>query len=443
MQGLYGYLRDGETRYVEFKEKYTKSILKSITAFANYHDGRILVGIADSGLITGVENTKETRLSIENAINDNVRPRPDYEIIEEIIEYKRVICIQVYKGLHTPYIFDGKAYKRSDTSTVPVEKHEYDELVLYGRNLSFEELEYSAQVLEFTKLKGILARKINLSEMDSNVLKSLELIKDNKYTNAAALLADQNAFAGVGVDFVVYADDSMMAIKDRISLSCVSVLEHFDTAMLFFRKHINQGEVINGAYRELAPEVPEVAFREAVANAIIHRDYSRNGNNRIEFFNDRIEITSIGGLPIGISKEEYINGNFSNSRNRIIADVFLRCRIIEKMGTGIRRIKFSYAQHREKPTFRVFDNTIQIILPKINAQNLDVQENLPLNSSNEEEKLYNYIKASYGVTRSEVEAFMGIKKTKATGLINRLAEQNAIYKTGLGKSTIYKARTGQ
>jgi len=441
MSELLNVILGGETKYIEFKEKYTKSILKIISAFSNYHDGKVIIGISDSGQVVGVESSVEMRLSIENSINDNIKPRPNFEVETRIIENREILVFTIYKGARSPYTLDKKAYKRSDTSTVSVDKYEYDELVLLGRNLSYEELDYGSIDIKFNNLSRLLSDKLNIGELNEDVLKSLELIKNDKYTNAAAILADTNRFADIGFDFVRYADDSMLVLKDRINLQGVSVIEQYETAVMFYKKHINQGDIIKGAYRESYDEVPEEAYREAVANAIIHRDYSRRGNNRIEIFNDRIEITSIGGLPIGISEEEYINGSFSNARNRIIADIFFRCRIIEKMGTGIRRIKFAYSSRSVKPAFKVYANSVLIVLPRISiVEHSNKTENIAVELSPEEDKLVNYIKGSMGVSRIDVETYMGVKKTKATKLLNTLVDKNLIIKQGSGKNIMYKIR---
>lgn len=443
MHEIKALLVSGESKYVEFKERYSKSMLKTISAFSNYHDGKVIIGVTDAGVVIGLDNPKEVRLNIENTINDSIKPKPNYEVESVVIENRTVLLFTIYKGYHTPYTIDGKSYKRSDTATVEIDKHEYDELILYGRNLTFETLEYAGGTLEFNRLAQLFADKLGIVNFSDDVLKSLELIQKGHFTNAAAILADKNPFTEIGIDFVSYADQSMLLFKDRISLKAVSAIEQFDTAMLFYKKHINQGAVIKGAYRESFDEVPEEAYREAIANAIIHRDYSRRGNNRVEFFSDRIEITSIGGLPVGISQEEYINGNFSNARNRIIADVFMRCGMIEKMGTGVRRIKNAYRAFSVKPEFKIFENSIQVILPRFNIES-HVNESMEglMNLTAEEEKILNFIKSGNGISRLEVETFMQVGKTKSTNLLNSLMVKKAIIKIGVGKNTLYKAKPG-
>lgn len=349
----------------------------------------------------------------------------------------------VFKGMNTPYTYNRKAYQRLDTVTIEVEKSNYDELVLLGRNLTFEQLDYGGVVLSFKKLERLLQDIMDISELDLNIIKSLELHKNGLYNNAAALISDKNVFKEIGLDLICYNDDTMLEIKDRVRISAVSLIEHYEKSMEFYYKHINKRDIIKDEKRITFEEVPLIAYREAVANAIVHRNYSRKGNNRIEFFEDRVEIVSIGGLPIGISEEEFIKGSFSNVRNRIIADIFYRLNLIEKLGTGIRRIKSVYFRHIEKPQFEVMQNSIKIILPKINSllntsQN-NSMDNILAKLTHEEEKLFNFIKSSDSVKRVFVEKYMGVRKTKATGLINRLIELKLITTVGRGKNAKYRA----
>lgn len=431
-------LSETENKYIEIKESYTKTLLKTVSAFANYHDGKIIIGISDNGNIVGVENSRQLRLNIENAINDNINPRPYYEIESTIYKNFELLVIKVFKGDYTPYIYDRKAYQRLDTSSVEVDKTQYDELVLLGKNLTYEELIYGSSDLKFNLLEKWLRESLDIRGVDENILKSMELYKNDSYNNAAALLADKNKYSEIGLDLICYQDNSMLEIKDRVQMSGVSIIEYYEKSMAFYYKHVNKRDIIMSEKRITYDEIPLVAYREAIANAIIHRDYSKRGHSRIEFFEDRVEIVSIGGLPIGISEEEFINGNFTHPRNRIIMDVFLRMKLIEKLGTGIRRIKSIYSTYSEKPIFEVMKNSIKITLPKIESIRTQIYENLNNNLLNmEEAKLLNYIKSCDTVTRVDVEKYMGIKKTKATILINKLLKNKLITKRGTGRSLKY------
>jgi ATP-dependent DNA helicase RecG len=442
MSELLRAILDGESKHLEFKEDYSRTMLKTISAFANYHTGKILLGISDDGELVGVDDPQGLRLRIENAIHDQIHPLPDYKVDQWTIEGKSILIFRISKGDRTPYTVQNKAYRRRDTSTVEVDKFAYNELVLYGRNIGFEELECHREDLRFQKLESYLERVLHISDLDDNVMKTLELMRNNQYNYAAELLADSNTLQDQGFDFICYLDNSMLVIKDRMRLSQISVLDQYEKAMLFYQKHINQGDRIEGAYRRSVEEVPEIAYREAVANAIIHRDYSRQGNNRIEIFEDRIEIVSIGGLPVGITKEEFIEGYFSHVRNRILANVFMRCGIIERMGTGIRRINTAYREISQKPVFEVMENSIRIVLPK---QNIEDSKRIGGREAErlsvEEAEAVKYIRSVKGAQRSDIEEILGVKKTKATEILNQLIKKRMVRKVGSGKGTRYYGKS--
>ena len=146
-------------------------------------------------------------------------------------------------------------------------------------------------------------------------------------------------------------------------------------------------------------------------------------------------------MPVGISEEEYINGSFTIARNRIITDIFLRLKLIEKLGTGIRRIKSIYAVYEENPKFEVMKNSIKITLPKIQSLTSEKGTNRDIQLLKvEEDKLFNYIKSCGKVSRTDVERYMGIKKTKATRLLNALLKYKLIKKKGAGRSVYYSIR---
>lgn len=430
----------GESKYIEYKREYTKTLLKSVSAYANYHDGHILIGIDDDGKAVGVKNADEVRLSIENAINDTVKPRPYYEICEETFEGKKIVVLTVYKGDHTPYTVDNKVYKRMDTSSVQVDRHAYEELILLGRNLSFETLPSTGQKLVFRILEEKIERTLSVAHVTDDLLITLGLKNKEQFNNAAALLSDANPIDSSGVQMIAYEDRSVLKIKDRHQLRNVSVLKQFDLCMDFYRKHINTSEIINGPYRETVEEVPMVAYREAVANAIVHRDYTRDVDLRIEVFSNRIEVVSPGGLPIGISESEYLEGRVSIPRNRVLADVFLRLKIIEKLATGIRRIKEYYQDYAVKPQFEINENSIVVILPKVNRTEEKMIRPVDMDQYqlNENERLICKLLEKRGMlSRSEFENELGLKKSQTIDLIVRLRELQLVSQIGRGRATKY------
>lgn len=138
-----------ESKILEFKQDFTPSFLKTVSAYANYTDGKIIFGIKDNGQVIGIQDTDIFKLRVENSINDNIRPRPSFEISVSIIEDKEVVVLSVNKGMQTPYYYQHQVYNRSDTSTVAVDLAALQELILLGTNLTYEDLPAIEQNLNF------------------------------------------------------------------------------------------------------------------------------------------------------------------------------------------------------------------------------------------------------------------------------------------------------
>lgn len=413
-----------ESKNLEFKESVTNTFLKTVSAFANYGTGKILFGVMDNGVVKGIENPEKVCLDIENRINDCLDPVPEY--ILEINERTSVITLTVSEGLHKPYLYKAKAYRRNDSATVPVDRLSLTRLILEGQNLSFEESVARNQELHFAVLERKLKTVLHLENVTPDTLKTLELYKDGEgFTVAAELLADQNSFSGI--DMIRFGD-SINILLDRELHERESILTQYDAALSMYRKYY-QYEQINGSERETVILIPEAAYREAVANALVHRTWDVKTNIHVEMFPDKIEITSPGGLPQGVTKEEYLRGGLSVLRNRIIGNLFFRLHLIERFGTGIRRIKESYKDNDRKPIFEVFENSIKIMLPVMDACNaLTADEN----------RIYLLIKRKALPSSSLVEE-TGFGKTKVVSILRRLMDKGYVQSVGNGRGTKYTA----
>ncbi len=413
-----------ESKTIEFKEIITNSFLKTVSAYANYATGEIIFGISDDGSIKGIDNPEKSCLDIENKINDSIVPAPFYSL--EIDEKQSIIRLIVQEGLHKPYLYKSKAYRRNDTATIEVDRLELSRLILEGEDVSFEELPAKKQELTFEILRKKIDIILNLQEFGQDTLKTLELYSDaDGINNAGELLADENGFCGIDI---VRFGDSINVIHDRVTLEHQSILKDYDDAIEMYRKYY-QYEQIKGAYREKIVLVPEDAFREAIANAIVHRTWDINTHINVAMFADRIEITSPGGLPKGMHEEEYYRGGISIPGNRIIATIFLRLQMIERFGTGIKRIMEAYADSKLKPTFDIGENSIKIVLPvisEINALSID------------EDKIYSLIKGRVISSSAIIEA-TGFGKTKVVQILNHLNSEGYIRKIGNGRGTKYAA----
>lgn len=415
-----------ETRILEFKETVTNTFLKTVSAFSNYDGGVILFGVDDDGNIKGLSNAKQACLDIENKINDSISPQPNYTL--EIQNNEQTIKLNVKSGLQKPYLYKSKAYKRNDTSTIEVDTLEFSRLVLEGKNIRFEELPCKDQKLSFEILQSNLKEKIQIETFNKDTLKTLNLYDDvNGFNNAAGLLADKNHFPGIDI---VKFGENISIIQKRITFENTSVLDIYEKALSVFRDYY-QYEVIQGADRKMVEKIPEAAFREAIANTLIHRVWDVDSQIRVSMFDDRIEVVSPGGLPSGITEDEYLSGKLSVLRNRNLANVFYRLGFVEIFGTGITRIKQIYSEASVKPSFEVSENAIQIVLP-IYEENANLTE--------DEKVVYKLLSRNMLKSMSEIAPYISFGKSKTTKLLKDMEQKGVITIEGKGKGTKYRIK---
>ena len=412
-----------ETRILEFKETITNTFLKTVSAFSNYNGGTILFGVDDDGNVKGLSDVKQACLDIENKINDSISPQPNYTL--EIQNDDQTIKLTVKGGLQKPYLYKAKAYKRNDTATIEVDTLEFSRLVLEGKNISFEELPCKDQKLSFEILHRKLKENIQIETFNLDTLKTLNLYDNVKgFNNAAGLLADKNHFPGIDI---VKFGENISIIQKRETFENISVLDAYEKALTVFRDYY-QYEVIKGVERKIIEKIPEAVFREAIANALIHRVWDIDSHIRVSLFDDRIEIVSPGGLPVGITAEEYLSGKLSVLRNRNLANVFYRLRFVEIFGTGIIRIKQLYAESLRKPDFEVSENAIKIVLPIFETN---------VNLTEDEKVIYKFLSKTMLKPISEIAPYVPFGKSKTTQLLKTMGEKGVVAVEGKGRGTKY------
>ena len=411
-----------ETRIIEFKETITNTFLKTVSAFSNYNGGEIYFGIDDNGNVKGIADVKQSCLDIENKINDSISPQPDYTLE---IQNDSTIKLAVKSGIHKPYLYKSKAYKRNDTATIEVDTLEFSRLILEGKNIRFEELPYNEQKLTFEVLHQKLKESIQIETFNKDTLKILNLYDNNNgYNNAAGLLADRNHFPGIDI---VKFGQNISVIQKRATIENISILEVYDKAIDMFRDYY-QYEIIEGAERKNVEKIPEAAFREAIANALIHRAWDIESQIRVLMFDDRLEVISPGGLPSGITEDEYLSGKISVLRNRNLANVFYRLGFVEIFGTGITRIKQLYESALRKPDFEVSENTIRIMLPVF-------EENI--NLTEDEKQVYALLSTTMLKPISEIAPYTPFGKSKTTQLLKEMSQKGVVEVKGKGRGTKY------
>ncbi len=413
-----------ETLDTEYKEKVTDTFLKTVSAFSNGEGGIITFGITDDKRVVGLSNPEKAALQIENKINDSIQPLPQYRI--RINTEDKTVSLHVDEGPFKPYYWGNKAYIRHDSSSVEMDMTQLETLVLQKKNMDFDALPSSTQQLTFQTLENELTSKLQLEKPGTDTFKSLGLLKPGfGYTIAAELLSDHNDFPGI--ELVRYGANEN-EIQNRMTVENCSVLTMYKEAEKFFNLYF-RSELIKGSAREEYYRIPKNAFREAVLNALIHRDWKRrNSRILIRMYSDSIKISSPGGLPEGITPEEYLQDDLSVPRNPDLAYVFLRLGYIERLGSGIRRILFSYQNQTGKPEFTFSKNVITVSLPSLSYQ---------ANLSKDQNAMLVLIQESQPISRKDIEMQTGFGRSKTAKLIKELTDLGLVEKVGNGPSTRY------
>ena len=222
--------------------------------------------------------------------------------------------------------------------------------------------------------------------------------------------------------------DSISIIRRRETYEGSSALDEFDAGIGFFRNVFLYEEVV-GTTRRVVETIPLEAFREAFANAIVHRTWDVEARIRVSMFDDRVEVSSPGGLPVGISEEEYLSDRVSIRRNPVIANVFYRLGIIEAFGTGILRIKAAYENSLSKPSFAISENSIMVTLPVLQAN---------LGLAADQRLVYDLLSAVRPMSSGEVAAQVDFGRTKLNRILKELVRTGFATPVGSGRGLKYR-----
>lgn len=350
-----------ENHRIEYKRELTGNLEKEVVAFLNAREGGVLyIGIDDDGKAIGVPNCDQVQLIIKDRLKNNIQPSIMglFEILHEKHNGKDIIRITIAGGLEKPYYLkkygmtEKGCFLRVGSASEPMSQEMIDSL--YGRRVrnTIGRMESTRLNLTFEQLKIYYeARGLKLN---SAFMQNLELLTpEGKPNYAAYLLADAN---GVSIQVAKYIDTTRINLVENRDFGCCSlvkalkaVLERMDVENTIYTR-------IGYPLREEREMIHGRAMREAVINAIVHNDYSNGASPKFEFFIDRLEITSAGGLPYGVSEEDFFNG-YSSPRNKEIMRVFRDLEIVEQLGSGIPRILERYG----RDAFEIRPNFLRVI----------------------------------------------------------------------------------
>lgn len=427
-----------ESMTKEFKRSYIDEIKKAVIAFANTNDGEIWIGVDDIGTILGVEQPDAIILQVTNAIRDSVRPDVIMNTLCEIreIEGKNVVVIHVQRGSAAPYYLAGKGirpegvYVRQGASSVPATESAILKMIKDAGGDRFETTRSLLQNLTFKQAERFF-REEDI-RFGAEQKRSLGLInQDGSYSNLGLLLSDQCTHT---IKAAIFEGTSKKIFKARSEFSG-SLLKQLEDTYLYLDQFNHTRAELAGLKRVELRNYPPEAIREALLNAVVHRDYTYSGSTLISVFDDRMEFVTLGGLPMGISLNDLELGA-SVPRNINLADVFYRLHLIEAYGTGVPKIMAFYLNHAIKPCIEVSDNAFKITLPNINVFDRE-QSNAQVVFSNEEQIILNELKNQGQRTRRQIEIHSGFSQASTIRLLNRLIEKGVVTKVGDGKNTKY------
>ena len=434
-----------ENTTTEFKREYMDDIKYAVVAFANTDGGKIYIGIDDNGSVQGIENTDETMLRITNMIRDSIRPDVTMftECVVENMEGKAVVVLTVQRGTARPYYLSGKGirpegvYVRQSASSVPVSETAILNMIKETSGDRYEDARSVNQQLTFKKAESYFAKRS--LPFGAQQKRTLNIIgSDGTYTNLGMLLSDQCVHT---IKLAVFDGSRKSVFRDRKELSG-SLLTQLEDAYSYIDQFNRTRAEFEGLDRIDKRDYPSEALREALLNAVTHRDYSFSAPTLISIFDDRIEFVTIGGLVRGLTFDDIMLG-VSALRNQNLANVFYRLKLIEAYGTGILKINECYADCAVKPQFEVTDNAFKITLPNINytGERKNIPGTAPLkvtDKANRQEILLRLAEKQGYIVRKDVEAELNVSQATAILILRDMVEKGLLIKEGSGKQQKYR-----
>lgn len=428
-----------ETENIEFKSQFTEEIYKEVIAFANTDGGIVYVGIDNDGNAIGLAEVDQEYTRITNGIRDAIMPDVTM-FVRFTIQDNKVVRIAVSEGTNKPYYLKGKGlkpsgvYVRQGTSSVPASPEQIRRMIKESDGDMFEEMRSMEQSLTFEAAAAAF-RKYGV-DFGPEKYRALGVTQKNDelYTNLALIISDQCAHT---TKVAVFGDDSNTTFKDNKEFGG-SIFKQLEDTFTYLMLCNKTAATFKGLERIEKQDYPEGALREALLNALVHRDYSFSGSVIINVNDEKMEFISIGGLLPGLSIDD-IRIGISQPRNKNLAEMFHRLHLIESYGTGIRKIYKLYENCPLQPVIEATPNAFKITLPNMNAAPDSVSKQGSAVTS-QMQKVLSFIAEHGQITDAEVQSLLGIKKTRAFTLIKQMRDMELVQMLGRGEEKRYTAK---
>lgn len=428
-----------ETENIEFKSQFTEEIYKEVIAFANTDGGIVYVGIDNDGNVIGLADVDQEYTRITSDIRDAIMPDVTM-FVRFTIQDNKVLRIAVSEGTNKPYYLKGKGlkpsgvYVRQGTSSVPASPEQILRMIKESDGDMFEEMRSMEQGLTFEAAAAAF-KKYGV-EFGPEKYRALGVTQksDELFTNLALIISDQCAHT---TKVAVFGDDSNTTFKDSKEFGG-SVFKQLEDTFTYLMLCNKTAATFKGLERIEKQDYPEGALREALLNALVHRDYSFSGSVIINVNDAKMEFISIGGLLPGLSIDD-IRIGISQPRNKNLAEVFHRLHLIESYGTGIRKIYKLYENCPLQPVIEATPNAFKITLPNMNAAP-EVVSAQGSAATPQMQKVLSFITEHGQITDAEVQSLLGIKKTRAFTLIKQMRDMELVQMLGRGEEKRYTVK---
>jgi ATP-dependent DNA helicase RecG len=423
-----------------------RSWLKTVSAFANGVGGSIFIGVSDDGVAIGLDDPQKDAEVVSNLIKTRIEPAIKNIVLEPfLVDGKHILRVQVAGGANTPYYYTGDgtkvAYYRIGNESVTAPEAILNELLLKGLHQTFDSIEtkYRFSDYSYTLFEATYKQKTgNVVDKPRDYHSFGMLAESDILTFVGALFADQcpvyqsrvfctrwNGLKKGGL----YVD---ALDNDEFQSSAISLL---NDSLKFVRHNSSVKWKKTGAGRIEMPDYPSEAVHEAMVNALVHRDYMIKGSEiHVDMYDDRLEIVSPGGMPAGKRIQDLnIDDIPSIRRNPVICDIFSRLKLMERRGSGLRKIIDEYPEE-SAPVFRSTEQSFIVTLKNLNfsatsmPNGIDggIDDGIEKNT----EKILNAILSNPKITQKGLSKDTGLSVRTVARELKRLRNTNVIKRIG-------------
>jgi len=436
-----------ENHNTEYKRSWHDDCLKTICAFANTHGGTLYIGIDDKGHTKGVENLKQLLQEIPNKVENSLRFIPDVRLKKN----KNGTYLAIHIKPHLSGVsLREKIYVRSGSNTKELKGVQLHRFLLEKSGQSWESMIEEGATLKDIDEKTILHFKelalkrfpiASKEKSTSNLLEKLGLLKKGKLTRAALLLFAKDPhklFTSAEIKIGRFISDTDLqstdVIEGNIFRQAEQAMEVLKNKYLVFNAHIE------GLYRKEELEYPEEALREAILNAIIHKDYL-GPHIQLRIYPDKLTLWNYGELPSELSIDRLKKQHRSLPRNKKIADVFYKAGLIESWGRGtIKIMEECKKAGLPEPLYEEEEGGLTITFRK----DIYTEEQMKKMGLNERQiKAVLYLKDYRKITNTQYQKICKTSKRTASNDLQELSEKKIVEKIGTtGKGAQYLMQRG-